>query len=540
MKSAKKLIAKLTKQIKYHSYLYHTLNNPKISDFEFDNMMKKLIILEKKYPKLVLKNSPTNQIGSKTLNIFKSIIHKTPMLSLENIFTKKDFIKFYKKIYKQIKINEKIKFCCEPKIDGLAVNLFYKNGILIKAATRGNGKIGEDITKNILTIKTIPQTLCGNDIPKFIEIRGEVFITHKNFEKINKKSIRNKEKIFSNPRNAASGSLRQINPLISKKRLLSFFCYGFGKITGNKISRDQYSYLRKFKNWGLPISDNIAVYDDIKDILKFYDKMKTSNIGLDIDGIVIKINSIKHQNKLGCTSNFPKWAIAFKFPSQKKITKLINVDFQVGRTGIITPIAILEPVNISGVIIKKSTLHNFKEIKRLNVKINDYVVICRSGNVIPKIISTEKSQISNNNKNIQIPKLCPSCKSILQYNKNKTLIYCTNNLNCIAQKKEKIRHFVSRDAMNIKGFGKNIIDKLVNTGHLNTIVDIFKLDVNTLIKIEKIGLKNSKNIINSINNSKKTTLSRFIYSLGIPEIGVETSKKIANNYNINFFFQKQI
>lgn len=529
MNKEKKYLIKLKKKIKYHEYLYHSLDSPEISDEKFDNMVKELKKIEKKHPNWITKNSPSQSVGSFPLKIFKTVKHEIPMLSLKNIFNKNDYISFEKKIKKIINNKKKIIFCCEPKLDGIAVNLLYKKKKLHQASTRGNGIIGEDITQNILKIKSIPLFLKGKNIPKYIEIRGEVFINHENFKKINKNKKLNNKKIFSNPRNIAAGSLRQLNPKITEKRSLSFFCYGFGGFYGGVLPCSHYLCLLKFKKWGIPVNDKISICKNKIEIFNFYKKIKNSNLGFDTDGVVIKIDSIKEQKKIGYTSKYPRWAVAFKFPSEEKETILNKVKFQVGRSGIITPVGYFNPVKIYGAIIKKSTLHNLNEIKRLKIKIGDSIIVKRAGNVIPKIVKITKR--SKKNKNIIFPVKCPVCESILQEDKKNGTIKCVSSLTCSAQIIEKMNHFISKKGMNIKGMGKNIIKKMVKKNILKKIDDIYNLKYENLKKINGIKKKIAKKLLKSIEKSKKITFHQFIYSLGIPNVGETTSLILSKYYN---------
>lgn len=526
----KKYFIKLKKKIKYHEYQYHSLDSPKISDEQFDQMMQELKKIEQRHPDWITKNSPTQSVGSSPLNKFKKVIHKIPMLSLKNIFDKNDYLLFERKI-KKITKKKKTKFCCEPKLDGIAVNLLYENKKLIQASTRGNGTTGEDITKNILKIKNIPLFLKGKNIPKYIEIRGEVFINHDNFKKINKEEKKINKKVFSNPRNIAAGSIRQLNPKITEKRLLSFFCYGFGEINQGKLPYSHYSCLLKFQKWGIPVNNKITICKNKSEIFNFYEKIRTIDLGFDVDGIVIKVDSIKKQKKIGYTAKYPRWAVAFKFPSEEKKTILKNVKFQVGRSGIITPVGYFNPIKINGATIKKSTLHNINEIKRLKIKIGDTIIVKRAGNVIPKIIKTIKKSKKKNQQEILFPKKCPICQSILQKDKKNGTIRCINNLTCSAQIQEKIKHFVSNKGMNIKGIGKNTIKKLFKKNILKTPYDLYNLNHKNLKKIEGIKEKTIKKLTKSIKKSKNTTLSQFIYSLGIPNVGETTSLILSQHYN---------
>ncbi|BGI50915.1 MAG: NAD-dependent DNA ligase LigA [Arsenophonus endosymbiont of Ceratovacuna japonica] len=532
MKKQQKYLKQLKKKIQYHEYLYYTLNAPEISDIQYDLMMQELKILENKHPEFITFDSPTQRVGATPLKTFSQVHHKIPMLSLDNVFNEKSYLSFDKRIRNRLSNDNNLTFCCELKLDGLAVNLLYKHGKLIQASTRGDGIIGENITANIRTIRTIPLILIGDNIPKIIEIRGEVFMTHIGFKKLNKNAKYYNSKIFSNPRNAASGSLRQLDPSITNKRSLSFFCYGFGYITGGQLPINQYQCLMQFKKWGLPINNYIELCYNSKEVLDYYCKIKNKrlNLGFDIDGIVVKVNELSLQKKIGFIAKSPRWAIAFKFPSKEQITLLKDIKFQVGRTGVITPIAELKTTNINGVNIKNATLHNIKEIKRLGIHIGDTVIISRAGDVIPKIIDVLIDRRPTYSKEINFPIYCPVCNSVIKYSEDDTIIRCTNNLSCAAQQRGALKHFVSRKAMNIVGMGDKIIDQLVYKNYVMTISDIYYLNFDILSKLEHIGLKSSKKLINALNKSKKTTLTRFIYALGINGVGAVTASNLALYY----------
>ncbi|QJC37166.1 NAD-dependent DNA ligase LigA [Enterobacteriaceae endosymbiont of Donacia thalassina] len=528
----KKKIIKLRKIIISYNYKYHVLNNSNILDYQYDKLIFKLKKWENLYPFLKKKSSPTQSVGAqnKLLISSKKIKHNIPMLSLNNVFNKHDLFKNFLLPIKN-KIINKLNFCCELKFDGIAVNLLYKDGNLISAATRGDGFFGENITKNILKIKDIIHLLKGEKIPKILEIRGEIFITKKNFKILNKKNFF-KYKVFSNTRSAAYGILK-INKNINKKifHLLSFFSYGIGFIDKNFFLSQQ-EILLKIKYFGIPISKYTKIYSSYDDIINFYKYFKKNRdfLPYNIDGIVVKINNIKKQNIFGHTSHAPKWAIAYKFPSQEKITLLKKIIFQVGRTGVLTPIANFNTVNINGVNINYATLYNINEIKRLNLKIGDNIVIQRCGDVIPKItniIINKKYQ--KKRKNILIPIICPSCNSILK--KKKNILYCTSGLFCKAQLKAYLKHFVSRDAININFIGEKLINKLVDKNLIKNSIDLLNLNKIILSKINNLGNKSIKKILKSLKNKQQVTFHKFLFSLGIPEMGIVTS------YNISLFFK---
>ncbi|WMY96665.1 MAG: NAD-dependent DNA ligase LigA [Arsenophonus sp.] len=527
-----KKIKILKEQLRHHAYNYHVLAQPIISDKKYDKMMEELKQLEFLYPEFISSDSPTQCVGALPLRSFKKVHHKIPMLSLDNVFDKKNYLVFHNRVQSYLKNNIELSFCCEPKLDGVAVSLIYKNGKLIQAATRGDGKIGENITDNIRKIASIPMHLKGDNIPKFIEVRGEVFMTHKSFQKLNQEEECHKKR-FSNPRNAAAGSLRHLDASVTAKRLLHFFCYSFSTFLGNLSLKSQYESLIQLKRWGLPISDKIKFCKNSQEVLEYYNQMLNIrlDLGFDIDGIVIKVDSFTLQKKIGFISRAPRWAIAFKFPSQEEMTVLNDVQFEVGRTGIITPIARLEPVEISGVIITNATLHNSDEIKRLNIRIGDTVVIRRAGDVIPKIINVITSCRPINTKKIIFPVFCPVCGSNLKRIKGQVRIRCTSGLICSAQRKRTLRHFVSCSAMNIRGIGEKIINQLVDKDYINTVVDLYYLNFEILSKLTRIGLKSQRNLINSLHKSKRTTLARFIYALGIQEVGLVTADRLADYYN---------
>ncbi|WWP00239.1 MAG: NAD-dependent DNA ligase LigA [Candidatus Dasytiphilus stammeri] len=529
-KSIEQTIHHLRSLLLQYEYNYHSLNGSEIPDAEYDKLKLELCRLEKCYPEFITNHSPTQLVGAPSLITFNLVTHETPMLSLDNISNEKDFLKFVKKISFYLKeIKQDLNFCCELKIDGVAINLLYENGVLIRAISRGDGMTGEDITANARTIDDIPKQLKGDNVPARIEIRGEVFMTKEEFKKLNSDARHTGTKIFTNSRNAAAGSLRQIDANITAKRSLSFYAYGIGLLEAgcNCLPDSHWHFLKKLNEWGLPICDNNSLCKNSETVIDYYRKIKLirSQLHFDIDGIVIKVDSKILQQTLGSTIRVPKWAIAIKFPAQEKLTCLLDVKWQVGRTGSITPVASLDPVIISGLLIKNASLYNYEEIKRLDLHINDFVVVQRSGDVIPKIVNVVKSKRTSKARKIIPPSFCPICKSTVeQFNR---IIRCSGGLSCRAQVKESLKHFVSRRALNIKGFGSKIIDQLIEKKYVYNSVDLFLLTKNQLLQLENIGEKLAINLVNALINAKKTTWPRFIYALGIREVGQSTAIDLA-------------
>nr|WP_202112679.1 NAD-dependent DNA ligase LigA [Gilliamella sp. Pas-s95] len=532
IKDITKQLTSLRNLIRHHEYCYYVLDTPEIPDAEYDKLIKQLQTLEQQYPDLIAPDSPTQRVGGTPLAQFASIKHKIPMLSLDNVFDETSFIAFNKRIKDRLHLSdtEQVEYCCELKLDGLAVSLLYENGHFIQAATRGDGTTGEDITANVRTIKTIPLTLRGDNIPTRLEVRGEVFITHKGFEKLNADSQKRNEKIFANPRNAAAGSLRQLDPKITAKRPLTFFCYGVGIVEGATLPNTHYDRLMQFKAWGLPVSDKVQKQLGAQAALAYFNKIgeQRMSLGFDIDGVVIKVNSIEQQNELGFVARAPRWATAFKFPAQEQITQLNKVDFQVGRTGAITPVARLEPVSVAGVIVSNATLHNIDEIARLGVREGDYVTIRRAGDVIPKIVAVILDKRPKDTKEIIFPTHCPICGSLIVRDEGQAISRCAGGLICPAQRKEALKHFVSRKAMNVEGMGDKVIEQLVDKDYVKTPADLYKLNLPMLCSLDKIGEKSANNLLNALEQSKNTTLSRFIFALGIPNVGEVTAENLVN------------
>ena len=530
-------ILKLHEQINLHSHNYHSLDEPSIEDHEYDALFNELLDLENKFPQYQYSFSPSQRVGGQPLEGFKKIEHLAPMLSLDNAFSDEDMNDFNKRILDRLLGEEIISFSCEPKLDGIAVNLSYRNGNLEIATTRGDGKVGEDITHNIRTINSIPLSLLSDKskLPNLIEIRGEVFIEKKDFDLANKKAMKEGTKAFANPRNAAAGSLRQLDPAVAASRPLKFFAHGIGHIEeGNFIlPSSQSEMLKLYQSWGLPINPFSDVASNIQGCDDYF--LKVSNerdkLPYEIDGVVYKVNDLKKQISLGQVSRAPRWAIARKFPAEVGTTTVKKITFQVGRVGSITPVAEFIPVNIGGVSVSHASIHNFDEIERLDVREGDKVNIKRAGDVIPQIISVDIDKRKKDSKKISLPKRLPCCKKDLIKIKGEAILRCTAGLDCPAQKTGSLIHFVSRNAFNIDGLGERIIDLLVEQGLVSNFADLFRLKKDDIIELEGFGEKSANNLINSIQGSKQTTLSRFIYSLGIREVGEATAMNLALNFN---------
>ena len=536
-KKEKNRVLELHSLINFHSHKYHSLDTPEIEDHEYDALFQELLQLEDRFPELLYDFSPSQRVGSKPLDGFKKIEHLIPMLSLENAFNQQDMEDFNKRILERLLIEADVNFSCEPKLDGIAVNLLYKNGRLDLASTRGDGKIGEDITHNIRTINSIPLSLIDSNskLPTVIEIRGEVFIEKKDFDLANKKAIKAGEKTFANPRNAAAGSLRQLDPSIAASRPLKFYAHGMGFIEEGdfKLPDSQSEMLKQYKSWGLPTNPYNDVAANLEACEEYYLKILNERdiLPYEIDGIVFKVNNLAKQLSLGQVSRAPRWAIARKFPAEVGTTIVKKISFQVGRVGGITPVAEFSPVNIGGVTVSHASIHNFDEINRLDVREGDTVDIKRAGDVIPQIISVNLDKRKKGSLKVSLPKRCPSCKNDLVRIEGEAILRCNAGLECPAQRIGSLIHFVSRNALNIDGLGERIIELLVDKKLVLNFADLFRLDIKDIINLEGFGEKSATNLIKSIQASKDTNLSRFIYSLGIREVGEATAMNLALNFN---------
>lgn len=525
---------RLRETLRHYEYHYHTLDNPLVPDSEYDRLMNELKNLEWQHPELITADSPTQRVGAKPLDGFAQIQHELPMLSLDNAFGDEDLDGFLKRIEDRIKQNaDHLEFCCEPKLDGLAVSILYVDGVLTQAATRGDGTTGEDITANIRTIRNIPLRLHSDNPPHRLEVRGEVFMPHKGFEQLNQTALESGEKTFANPRNAAAGSLRQLDPKITRQRPLVLNAYSIGIFeSDDELPTTHFARLQWLKTLGLPVNPQIRLAKGRAALLAFYAdiQQKRPTLGYDIDGTVLKINDIALQEELGFISRSPRWAIAYKFPAQEEMTLLNDVEFQVGRTGAITPVAKLEPVFVAGVTVSNATLHNGDEIERLGISIGDTVIIRRAGDVIPQIVGVVAERRPPNAKKIEFPTACPVCQSAVVRVEGEAVARCTGGLFCEAQRKEALKHFVSRKAMDIDGVGEKLIEQLMERELVHTPADLFKLDHTSLMRLERMGEKSAQNALNSIEKAKNTTLARFLFSLGIRDVGETTAQNLANHF----------
>lgn len=532
MKSVQEQIAALSTTLRHHEYLYHVMDAPEVPDAEYDRLMNQLRELERAYPDLITPDSPTQRVGAAPLTAFEQVRHEVPMLSLDNTFDEAGFRAFNKRVQDRLKSSDELTYCCELKLDGLAVSLLYENGLLVRAATRGDGTTGENITANVRTVRAIPLRLRGDNIPARLEVRGEVFMTESGFEKLNEEARRTGGKVFANPRNAAAGSLRQLDPRITARRPLTFFCYGFGLLEGGEIPASHWERLQQFKAWGLPVSERIKRVHTADEALAFYHHIEQERpeLGFDIDGVVIKVDSQALQERLGFVARAPRWAIAFKFPAQEQLTVVRDVEFQVGRTGAITPVARLEPVQVAGVMVSNATLHNADEIARLGLRIGDRVAIRRAGDVIPQVVSVVESDRPADAREIVFPQHCPVCGSDVERVEGEAVTRCTGGLICGAQRKEALKHFVSRRAMDVDGMGDKIIDQLVEKEYVKTPADLFRLTAGKLTGLDRMGPKSAQNVVAALEKAKLTTLPRFLYALGIREVGEATAANLARHF----------
>jgi DNA ligase, NAD-dependent len=532
MESIIQQINQLRATLRHHEYQYHVLDAPEVPDAEYDRLMRELRELESAHPEWITADSPTQRVGAAPLAAFDQVRHEVPMLSLDNVFDEESFLAFYKRVQDRLKSSDPLTFCCELKLDGLAVSLLYEDGELVRAATRGDGTTGENITTNVRTIRAIPLRLTGDNIPRRLEVRGEVFMPQAGFEQMNEEARRKDGKVFANPRNAAAGSLRQLDPRIAAKRPLTFFCYGVGLLEGGELPRSHFERLMQFKAWGLPVSDRAQRRTGSEEVLAFYRQVEQdrAQLGFDIDGVVIKIDDIDLQETLGFVARAPRWATAFKFPAQEQITVVREVEFQVGRTGAITPVARLEPVLVAGVTVSNATLHNADEIERLGLRIGDTVIVRRAGDVIPQVVGVLEDRRPQDAREVVFPLHCPVCGSDVERVEGEAVARCTGGLICGAQRKEALKHFVSRRALDVEGMGDKIIEQLVDKEYVKNPADLFRLSAGMLTGLDRMGPKSAQNLVNALEKSKQTTFARFLYALGIREVGEATAANLAAHF----------
>lgn len=533
---------KLVDTLNSYSKAYYVDDNPVVPDAEYDRLYRQLELIEQSNPNIIADDSPTKRVGGATLSEFEQVTHRVPLMSMGDIFNNAELIDFDARMSSSSGQNV-VEYCAEPKLDGLAVSLIYKKGKLVQAATRGDGKIGENVTSNVMTIKAIPLKLTGDKVPDYIDVRGEVIMTRSGFNQWNERARATGGKVFANPRNAAAGSLRQLDPKITAKRPLAFFAYYVGECEGYDLPRDQYHRLLALKELGFPVNSNIKCVKGLNGLKTFYEDIlsRRETLNYDIDGVVLKINSLDTQEEMGFTAKNPRWAIAYKFPPEEMMTKLLDVEFQVGRTGAITPVAKLNPVYVGGATVSSATLHNADEIERLGLKIGDMVIVRRAGDVIPQVSGVVKEKRDGTEKDIVFPKYCPECGSLIEKVEGEAVARCTGGLVCSAQLRQSIIHFVSRDAMDIEGFGDRIIEQLVATKKISSVADLYTLSENDLAttildngsedrKVRFLGHVVAKKLITAIDKSRVTPLNRFIYALGIREVGSSTARTLASNF----------
>lgn len=533
-------IQALREQLNQHAYRYYVLDDPSVTDAEYDRLYRDLEALEAEHPELITPDSPTQRVGAKPDTGFAEVTHEVPMLSLSNRFSAEDVAAFYRQAQEGLGEDSQLRISAEPKLDGLAVSILYEQGLLARAATRGDGATGEDITLNVRTIQNVPLRLLGEGWPARLEVRGEIYMPRVGFEALNERAREQGEKVFVNPRNAAAGSLRQLDPAITAKRPLEFCCYGTG-IVSDDLPDSYYETLQLIKSWGIRISDQLRACDGLEAAQHYIEQLgqKRDSLPYDIDGVVLKIDSREQQSDLGFRARDPRWATAYKFPAQEEITQLLDVDFQVGRTGAVTPVARLEPVFVGGVTVSNATLHNMDEIARLGARKGDWVMIRRAGDVIPQVVKVVTERRTGSEQIVAVPEHCPVCGSDIERTQlvkrgkgseqvSEGSIYrCVGRLACSAQLKQALIHFVSRKAMDIDGLGEKAIEQLVDRGLVSSPADLFALTKEQVLELEGYADLSASNLLTAIDDSRQVALERFVYALGIPEVGEETARTLA-------------
>ncbi|MGI9320039.1 MAG: NAD-dependent DNA ligase LigA [Thiogranum sp.] len=530
MKPAQR-VEELREQIRFHNHRYYVLDDPQIPDAVFDRLLRELQALEAAHPELISADSPTQRIGAEPLSAFGEVRHEVPMLSLDNAFDDDELSEFDRRVRERLDLEE-AEYAAEPKLDGLAVSLIYEHGSLVRGATRGDGSTGEDITQNVRTIHSVPLRLIGDGYPDRLEVRGEVIISHAGFQKLNERAQAQGQKLFANPRNAAAGSLRQLDPRVTAGRPLEMYCYGVGLVAGGKLPQRHSEILQRLRDWGLRVYSGIERVTALRACIDYYRKLEQQreNLPFDIDGVVFKVDRLDLQQRLGFVARAPRWAIARKFPAQEELTRVLGIDVQVGRTGAITPVARLEPVFVGGVTVTNATLHNEDEVRRKDVHSGDTVIVRRAGDVIPEVVSVIAERRPDNAKAFVMPTRCPVCGSDIERVEGEAVARCTGGLYCEAQRKEAIRHYASRRAMDIEGLGEKLVEQLVEHKLINDVAGLYDLDAESLAGLERMGVKSAQNLIAALKKSRQTTLDRFLYALGIREVGDATARSLARDF----------
>ncbi len=524
--------ASLRRQIERHNYLYYVLDAPEIPDAEYDRLLRRLQALEARYPELVTPDSPTQRVGAQPAEGFAEVRHAVPMLSLANAFSDEEARDFDRRVRERLGRDGPVDYAVEPKLDGLAVSLRYEGGVLVQGATRGDGTVGEDVTQNVRTIRSVPLRLLGEAPPRVLEVRGEVIMTHEGFARLNREQEARGEKTFANPRNAAAGSLRQLDPRITATRPLEFFAYGIGETAGWRLPRRHSEVLARLRDWGLRINHHARRVKGIEACLAYHREMlrERARLPYDIDGVVYKVDRLDWQAALGNVARAPRWALAHKFPAQEELTVLRGIEVQVGRTGALTPVAKLDPVFVGGVTVTSATLHNEDEIRRKDVRIGDTVIVRRAGDVIPEVVGVVKSRRPRRARRFKMPDRCPVCGSRVERLEGEAVARCTGGLYCPAQRREAIRHFASRRAMDIEGLGDKLVAQLDEKGLVRDVADLYRLERGQLAGLARMGEKSADNLIRALERSKHTTLARFLYALGIRNVGEATAQALAEHF----------
>ncbi len=524
----------LRRQLNDYSYRYHVLDDPVVPDAEYDRLFGELVRLEKEYPELVTQDSPTQRVGEQPLSEFAEVRHEVPMLSLDNAFSDEDMIAFDKRVRDRLDVAE-IHYAAEVKLDGLAISLLYRQGKLVRAATRGDGATGEDVTSNIRTIKSIPLVLRLAGFPSRLEVRGEVFMTKAGFEELNNRQQAHEEKLFANPRNAAAGSLRQLDPRITAARPLQFLAHGIGIVGGGELPSSHFGTLQSLAMWGLPVSAETERIAGIQECIGFYRKIsaKRAQLPYEIDGVVFKVDDLDLQAELGFVSRAPRWAVACKFPPEEAVTEVLDIEVQVGRTGALTPVARLKPVRVGGVTVTNATLHNMDEVERKDVRVSDTVIVRRAGDVIPEVARVSLESRPQETHKFSMPDNCPVCGSPAERIEGEAVVRCTGGLHCRAQSIQSIIHFASRRAMDIEGLGDKLVEQMFDTGLLRNVTDLYKLEREKVAALDRMGKKSSENLYRAISASKHTQLNKFLYALGIREVGETTASNLARHFTLD-------
>ena len=529
--TARRRAAELRAALRHHNHRYYVLDNPEIEDAEYDCLFRELEELEVRYSELQFTDSPTQTIGAAPSAGFGEVVHGAPMLSLGNAFEEEEVHSFHRRACDRLQVDS-LSYCVEPKLDGLAVNLRYEEGVLAQAATRGDGSHGEDVTPNIRTVKTIPRQLHGSGWPRVLEVRGEIYMGLEDFERFNEAQKAADAKVFANPRNASAGSLRQLDPGVTARRPLAWFCYGTGLIEGGDIADTQTGTIERLKTWGLPVNPEVELVTDAQGCLDYFEwiSKRRASLAYAVDGVVYKVNRLDFQRELGAVSRAPRWAVAHKFPAEEQNTRVLAIDVQVGRTGAMTPVARLEPVQVAGVIVTNATLHNPDELRRKDVRVGDHVVVRRAGDVIPEVVRVVVAERPKNATPFEFPGKCPECGSVAAQDEGETVLRCTGGFTCPAQRREAIRHFASRRAMDIEGLGAKLIEQLVDQELIRDVADLYALDHATLAGLERMAGKSAENLEQALERSKSTGLARFLFALGIREVGEATAESLARHF----------